>query len=390
MAPPAARTMTPLWSFKLAKERRVQARAPVPWGEQQQLLLALHYDKAGFFESRLLALDARSGAERWSQTVAHVGNEPLVQGDSCYWSAFDGSVRALDPAGRPIWHSTLSERCNLGQPLLAGDRLLVGEIGGGASAVHCLDRLSGRPLWRFDSGGHAYPMAVQGDLLFVSVAASTGAGEPARGLLHAIELASGRPRWTAAEPRGDYCFNPLPIGDRVDRVAIAGNRVLQLLDARSGKRLAELALASERSTLRLLPQAAGDDEQPLLVWQDGHGQGDDSLSAVALTRSRGFFFGGDKHGLSLRWRQTLPRGLQQAPLRLPDRSLACLTRDGAILRLDAASGASLGETPLPGKKPAASDPTGGLALGEGGQLFVSQGAEAFALPLDALLAAGPR
>lgn len=59
MAPPAARAVTPLWSFKLAKQRRVQARAPVPWGgQQQQLLLALQDDKAGFFESRLPALDA--------------------------------------------------------------------------------------------------------------------------------------------------------------------------------------------------------------------------------------------------------------------------------------------------------------------------------------------
>lgn len=45
--------MSPLCSFKLAKERGFQARAPVRWGEQ--LLLARHHDKAGFFESRLLA-----------------------------------------------------------------------------------------------------------------------------------------------------------------------------------------------------------------------------------------------------------------------------------------------------------------------------------------------
>jgi outer membrane protein assembly factor BamB len=152
----------PAWAFRLEKERNVFARRASLMGGTAYV--AFSYDKRGFFESKLFARDLETGSEKWSYTVEHVGNEPVADaGGTIYWSSFEGNVHALDVHGSLLWKAP-GTKSNIGVPRLLGDdRLAVPEIAGGARATWCLDRATGKTLWRFEHGGHTYNIHCHGE-----------------------------------------------------------------------------------------------------------------------------------------------------------------------------------------------------------------------------------
>ncbi|UIJ46267.1 hypothetical protein LZK98_04790 [Sphingomonas cannabina] len=106
----------PHWTTTLKKEHRVKARSPVIIGDSAFQLF--HYDKSGFYESSLLALDLETGAERWRATIAHVVNKPIVGPDgTVYLSSFKGAVYALGADGRTRWKTKLGNH-NIGMAVV--------------------------------------------------------------------------------------------------------------------------------------------------------------------------------------------------------------------------------------------------------------------------------
>ncbi|PND37206.1 hypothetical protein C1O66_06430 [Paucibacter aquatile] len=351
------------WSFKLPKERRVQARRPVIAGDR--VLVCFHYEKAGFYQSKLCAFEAATGREIWSCLIDHVGNEPVAAGDITYWSSFAGSIHALDAQGQLIWQGPECGR-NIGVPVLSGDRLVFAEIAGGAKFTWCLNRHSGETLWKFEGGGHAYPLTMADGRVFHSAAASTGMDEPSRCSLHSLSLETGKSGWSITDSL--YFYNPIVSGKRL---YVCNSRALQIRDAAGGKLLAELPLEDQNQTLRLVQ---GPSEGRFYVWRDNLRPGADSITALDVKASRGLF--GEKLSLSIAWQRQEARGLCGAPLPVGEQGLLYLTHDGVICRIGASSGAPESEIRLKTQPSSA----GGIALAQG-RMFVTHGPHVFAYEL---------
>jgi outer membrane protein assembly factor BamB len=347
--------LKPTWSFKLPNERRVHSRRPVVIGDR--VLVSFHYDKAGFFQSTLCAFDVLTGDVVWTYVTDHIGNEPVALQGTTYWSSFEGVIHALDSQGQVIWRGPGCE-ANIGVPAVSGDRIVVAEIAGQARFTWCLDRASGETLWKFDNGGHAYPLTIADGRVFHGAAASTLMDEPSKCSLFSLSLEDGKAGWSVTDKR--YFFNPVVSGARL---YVCSSRSLQARDASTGKLLAELPLESQQSTLTLI---AGADDTRLYVWRDGHGQGADAITAVDVSSSRRFF--GEKVSLSVAWRREESRGLCEAPREVARHTLIYLTHDGVVNHLDAASGAPGKELRLK-TKPCS---FGGVAIADG-RMFVTHG-----------------
>lgn len=357
----------PAWAFRLDKERNVFARRAAVMGGT--VYVAFTYDKRDFSQSRLFALDLETGSEKWSYVVEHSANEPVPdRTGAVYWSSFDGNVYALDAAGELMWKAPGAES-NIFVPCLLGeDRLVVPEIAGRARATWCLDRATGRTVWRFEHGGHAYAVHCHGDRVLHSSVTSSGVGQPARGSLFCLAAADGAQLWSVSGPT--YLFNPMVLGDRV---FVGSSRTVRAYSLDAGRRLAELPLEDENSTLSLAPCSTA---EMLYVWNKDHfGQGLDSVAAVEPVVSRRLF-GGAALTLHARWKIGERRGLCAAPMALPGERLAYLTHDGVVCVIDPATGASAAEMPLKSKP----NTTGDLRLA-GSRLIAVHGRDVFCLSL---------
>lgn len=330
--------------------------------------VAFACDKGDFSQSRLFALDLETGAEKWSYTVEHSASEPVTDGSGVtYWSSFEGNVHALDPGGALIWKEP-GTRSNIFTPCLLGDdRLVIPEIAGGARNTWCLERATGKVAWRFEHGGHAYPVHCHGDRVIHSSVISGVFPRPPRGSLFCLSAADGEPVWTVTE--SEYLFNPMVFRDTV---FICSNTALRAYSLNAGKLLAALPLEPENESLHLAPCSTA---ELLCVWRDSHGRGTDAVTAAEPAISRRLF-GGETLTLRERWRIEEPRGLCGGPMALSGERLAYLTHDGVICVIDRATGAGIAELPLKSKP----NQSGGLRLA-GARLIAVHGRDVFCLPL---------
>lgn len=357
----------PAWTFRLEKERRVFARRAAVMGET--VYVAFSYDKGEFTQSRLFALDLETGSEKWSYTVEHSANEPVTdENGTTYWSSFEGNVYALDAGGALMWKEPGTTASLFVPCLLGDDRLVVPEIAGGARNTWCLDRATGKTAWRFEHGGHAYPVHCHGDRVIHSSVASRGIGQPSRGSLFSLSATDGELVWTVTG--SEYLFNPMVFRDTV---FICSSRTVRGYSLNSGKLLAELPLETENESLHLAPCSTA---ELLCVWRDSYGRGMDAVTAVEpATRRR--LFGGETLTLRQRWKIDEPRGLCGGPMTLSGERLAYLTHDGVICVIHPATGASVVEFRLKSKP----NQTGGLRLA-GSRLIAVHGRDVFCFPFS--------
>lgn len=351
----------PMWAFRLANERRVFARrASVAGGTAY---VTFSYDKRGFFESRLFALDLETGSEKWSYTVGHHTNEPVADANgTVYWSSFEGNVYALDAGGSLLWKGP-GTRSNISVPCLLGDdRLVVPEIAGAARATWCLHRGTGQTLWRFEHGGHARTVHCHGDrVLHDSFPAGTDEAS-----LYCLAAVDGRPVWSVTE-RGGFS-DPVLLGDRV---IVLSQTAVQAYSLGEGRRLARRPLRPEDVALQVAPISTA---EMLYLWRE-HSPGADAIRAVEPALSKRFL-GGERLTLHERWKVRDPRGLCAAPIALSGAVLAYLTHDGVVCAIDRATGTRVAEVPLKTRP----NDTGGLRVA-GSRLVAVHGREAFCFSL---------
>ncbi len=194
-------------------------------------------DTPGHDSSRILALDSDTGRQRWSRrfdTAAPL-SPPVVGGRIVYFSTAQGELVALDAAsGKDLWRVNF-EGGTLSLPVL--DRGLVHVVrtwGYGESAVYAFDAESGQRRWvyqaprlmAFTASGAKTLVIVDQDGRVRGLNNQTGKPrwvrefgnpDPARppdppvsdgatayvrlaGGLHALDIGTGRVRWTDSTP----------------------------------------------------------------------------------------------------------------------------------------------------------------------------------------------
>lgn len=137
----------------------------------------------------LHAVDAQTGAERWTFTVGGTFNAspvafPAVDGDTVYVGASTGSLFAVDTAsGKQRWNVTTGG--SLTTPLLTLDGLVY--AGSADGNFYAFDGKSGEERWRAAIGRvTSSGPAADGGVLFVA---------SDDGTLYALDLTTGKERW---------------------------------------------------------------------------------------------------------------------------------------------------------------------------------------------------
>lgn len=333
----------PSWSFRLTDERTVSARTPLVVDDRVYAVFT--YQKGDFFETQLSGFDLVSGQRLWDLRIDHVASAPVAdRHGNIFVSSFGGQVLAFDRSGAPLWRG-LETGTNLWVPtLVAPDRLVVTEIGGGARHSWCLDAQTGRQLWRFETGGHTRAAVACDDLIVQATPAGDRGSPPDAHRLTAVRVDDGSLAWAARLPAYPGALA------RLDGQVVVGARGgLLVFDLTTGKRVAETGR----------PEAAGIGE-PLALdrHQLASADGDATLRVFGLESRRGVFR--SSTALVQRWQA----GLSGPPVGRPERvfgKVAVLSADAVISLYDPETGQSGSRFKLPGEKHGES---GGLAATE--------------------------
>ncbi|MFF5566006.1 PQQ-binding-like beta-propeller repeat protein [Streptomyces sp. NPDC012623] len=176
---------------------------------------------------RVLSIDIASGHVRWHFEAPAVflsppafAPGPAVAGGGVYLADYLGTVYALDAAtGKDRWRIATESRQSIEPVLVADGNVHVGS----GSALYTLDAVTGTPKWRFAAGGEVIgaPVVADGRLHFGS----------ADHVLYTLDASGGQLRWklaTGGEITGS------PVARRGVVYACSKDRCVYALDAVKG------------------------------------------------------------------------------------------------------------------------------------------------------------
>ncbi|MFD6420124.1 PQQ-binding-like beta-propeller repeat protein [Streptomyces sp. NPDC060194] len=177
--------------------------------------------------TRVLAIDVRGGQVRWHFEAPAVFLSPpafapgaAVTGGGVYLADYLGTVYALDAAdGRDRWRIATEARTSIDPVLVTGGHVHVGS----GSAIYTLDAVTGTPKWRFAASGEVVgaPVAADGRVHFGS----------ADHCLYTLDAAGGQLRWKLAT-NGEITGSPVVTSGVV--YACSKDRCVYALDAALG------------------------------------------------------------------------------------------------------------------------------------------------------------
>jgi outer membrane protein assembly factor BamB len=177
---------------------------------------------AGNDDGRLYAIDARTGALRWSVNArSPVWTRPLLLPDRVVFGTLGGWLCAASlKGGRLLWRRKLGRRIYLSDPVLHRGKILVGTTDGALRAV----TPEGDKLWTRRTGGALAggPAVVRDTAYFVTKG----------GLCTALDLGKRKPLWTR-RLRGGTIYAPGVAGNRLFVGTGAG--ITYALDRSSGE-----------------------------------------------------------------------------------------------------------------------------------------------------------
>lgn len=136
-----------------------------------------------------LAIDARTGEERWRVPVQYSGQAtPTVADGIVVVSSQEGYVFGIDAdTGEVLWRSP-TDGVTFGTPAIAGSQVVFGTDAG---ILYNLDLTTGKLHWRTPLTGAIFASpAIMGESILVPTQAGT---------LLAIDLGTGKSLWTAAQ-----------------------------------------------------------------------------------------------------------------------------------------------------------------------------------------------
>ncbi|MEU3875531.1 MULTISPECIES: PQQ-binding-like beta-propeller repeat protein [Streptomyces] len=177
--------------------------------------------------TRVLAIDAARGDVRWRFEApavflclpAHAPGS-AVTGGGVYIADYLGTVYALDAAtGRDRWRIATEARQSTEPVLVTGGAVHLGS----GSALYTLDAVTGTPKWRFAAGGEIVgtPVVADGRVHFGS----------ADHCLYTLDATGGQLRWKLATG-GEITGSPVAAGGVV--YACSKDRCVYALDAAKG------------------------------------------------------------------------------------------------------------------------------------------------------------
>ncbi|WP_086869021.1 outer membrane protein assembly factor BamB family protein, partial [Streptomyces viridochromogenes] len=184
--------------------------------------------------TRVLALDAAGGHVRWHFEAPAVFlcppafvPGPAVTGGGVYLADYLGTVYALDATdGRDRWRIATEARASTEPVLVAAGHVHVGS----GKGLYTLDAVTGTPKWRFQAGGDIVgaPAVAEGRIHFGST----------DHLLYTLKADDGRLRWKLATG-GEITGSPV-VRDGVV-YACSKDRCVYALDAEKGTGTARTA-----------------------------------------------------------------------------------------------------------------------------------------------------
>ncbi|MCD9144629.1 serine/threonine-protein kinase [Streptomyces albireticuli] len=182
--------------------------------------------------TRVLAIDVARGDVRWRFEAPAVflsppafAPGPAVTGGGVYVADYLGTVYALDAAtGRDRWRIATEPRQSTEPVLVAAGAVHLGSGG----ALYTLDAVTGTPKWRFAAGGDVVgaPVVADGRVHFGS----------ADHCLYTVDAAGGQLRWKLATG-GEITGSPVATGGVV--YACSKDRCVYALDAAKGTGLTQ-------------------------------------------------------------------------------------------------------------------------------------------------------
>ncbi|MFI2260591.1 PQQ-binding-like beta-propeller repeat protein [Streptomyces tubercidicus] len=184
--------------------------------------------------TRVLAIDIARGDVRWHFEAPAVflsppafAPGPAVTGGGVYLADYLGTVYALDPAdGRDRWRIATEARQSTEPVLVAHGAVHLGS----GKALYTLDAVTGTPRWRFQAGAEVIgaPVVAEGRVHFGS----------ADHCLYTLDAMGGQLRWKL-ETGGEITGSPVAVGGVV--YACSKDRCVYALDAAKGTGLARRA-----------------------------------------------------------------------------------------------------------------------------------------------------
>jgi outer membrane protein assembly factor BamB len=189
----------------------------------------------GSYDSRLYAIDARTGKPRWTiRTMGMVHATAAVRDGMTFVTGCDARLRAIRITDGQEVFEVGAGAYTAASPLLDGGRAYFGTFDGEVLAVD-LERRA--VLWRYSQAEESFPYyasaAVFGNFIIV------GSRDKS---VHAIDAGSGKLVWTFAT-RAGVDSSPAFAGGRV--YVGSGDGRLYVLDAVSGKKLWEFEVGAD-------------------------------------------------------------------------------------------------------------------------------------------------
>ena len=139
--------MTRLWEWP-GKSSNYEATRPGIWSSP-----ATHNGTVffGSLDHKVYGLDSSTGEEIWAFTTnAAVAASPVVYGGTVFVGSFDKIFYALNAEdGEEIWRFTGASNWYWGSAAVTEKYVLAPSLDG---KLYALDRITGRPVWEFDTG----------------------------------------------------------------------------------------------------------------------------------------------------------------------------------------------------------------------------------------------
>jgi outer membrane protein assembly factor BamB len=150
----------------------------------------------------VIAMDARTGRQKWRFESMPIESSPLLRGKRLFVGSWDGNVYALNARnGKQIWSSAIGSKVNA-SPAYFNGRIYVADYTG---TLHALDARTGRRIWSASDATEFYyatPVAAYGRIYIGST----------DGTMYAYGARTGNLLW--AKPLGTYVYSSAAVYQR--------------------------------------------------------------------------------------------------------------------------------------------------------------------------------
>ncbi|MDQ6472469.1 PQQ-binding-like beta-propeller repeat protein [Flavobacterium sp. LHD-80] len=104
----------------------------------------------GTIEGNLQGFDTQSGKQKWTIPVGGVlVGSPIAENNRVYTASSTAFICADAVTGKVIWQNNLPTSYSQGIPLIQGDKIIFGVWD---SYVYCLDKNTGKLIWKWNNG----------------------------------------------------------------------------------------------------------------------------------------------------------------------------------------------------------------------------------------------